>query len=171
MSSIKRDDDGYLRLSISMLSTLPEERLIIDSNSWENIGNPSDLRTPPQGKELEVNYANGDRLYLRFLIIQSAEEANKKYNTDNFDSETGINIPITVGEINMSISGTSIDFSPYETSFATNSFKGALMIGCNVGLSLDNTGINWLQNPKWKIQSKFELVDNSNVIKVNFGRK
>ena len=168
--SIKRDNDGYLRLSVNMLSTQPEERIIIDSNSWENIGKPIDLRSPPQGKELEVNYANGDYLYLRFLVLKSADEANKKYNTDIFDSNVDIHFPITALEINMSIGGTTINFSPYETTFASNTIKGGLMSHCGVGLALGNTGINWLQNPKWKLQSKVEHMDNSNIIKVKFGR-
>lgn len=169
--SIKRDNDGYLRLSVNMLSVQAEERLIIDSNSWENIGNPIDLRSPPQGKELEVNYANGDMLYLRFLVINSAAEANKKYNTNVFESNNNINFPITVVEINMSIGGTTINFSPSETSFASNTIKGCLISRCGVGLSLANTGVNWLQNPKWNLQSKFEVVENSNVINVKFGCK
>ncbi|PCI57393.1 MAG: HNH endonuclease [Gammaproteobacteria bacterium] len=167
--SIKRDEEGYLRLSINMLSIQPEERLIIDSNSWENIGNPIDLRCPPQGKELEVKYANGDQLYLHFFVIKSAKEANEKYNSNIFASHSDIVFPITVVEINMSIGGTSINFSPLETTFSTNTIKGCMMSKCSVGLSLNNTGIDWLQNPKWKFQSKFDYVDGSNIINVKFG--
>ena len=46
--AIKRDKEGYLRLSVHMLSMQAEERLIINDNSWENIGSPTDLRSPPQ---------------------------------------------------------------------------------------------------------------------------
>tara|TARA_R110002096_G_scaffold68771_1_gene165677 strand:+ start:314 stop:1195 length:882 start_codon:yes stop_codon:yes gene_type:complete len=169
--SIKRDKDGYLRLSVSMLSVQAEERLIIDSNSWESIGNPIDLRSPPQGKELEVSYSNGDYLYLHFFVIHSAREANEKYSTNTFESNDDINFPITVVEINMSIGGTTINFSHSETSFASNTIKGGMMIRCGVGLSLANTGIKWLQNPKWELQSKFEAIEDSNVINVKFGCK
>jgi len=167
--SIKRDNQGYLRLSVNMLSTEAQERLIINENSWENIGNPIDLRSPPQGKELEVNYRNGDSLHLRFFVIKSAEEANVKYDTDIFGVDDEINFPITAVEINMSIANTSINFSPSETTFANNSLMGGLMSKCHYGLSLNNTGINWQQNPKWKFQSKFKTVGSSNVIKVKFG--
>ena len=167
--AIKRDKEGYLRLSVNMLSMQAEERLIINDNSWENIGSPTDLRSPPQGKELEVTYKNGDSLYLRFFVIESADEANEKYGSNVFGPNNEINFPITAVEINMSIADTSINFSASETTFATNSFKGGLNSKCRIGLSLNNTGINWLQNPKWKLQSQFESCGNTNVIKVNFG--
>ncbi|WP_429157478.1 hypothetical protein [Aeromonas allosaccharophila] len=96
--SLIRDDDGYLRLNINMLSLASEERIIIDDNSWENIGSPMDLRSPPQGKELEISYPNGDHLYLKFIELNSFAQAQERYDTDILKS---INFPITAVEVNM----------------------------------------------------------------------
>ncbi|WP_299022871.1 hypothetical protein [uncultured Photobacterium sp.] len=159
-----------MRLSVNMLSLLPEERIIIDSNSWENIGTPYDLRCTPQGKELEVKYHNGDYLYLRFLELASADQATRRYSSDVFNSHLDINYPITVVEINMSIGGTSINLTLSETTFGGNTIKGGLMSHCGFGIVLSNTGLDWLQNPKWKLQSKVEHVEGTNIVKVKFGR-
>ena len=106
--SLKRDKEGYLRLNINMLSLESEERLIIKDSSWENVGSPLDLRSPPQGKELEIKYTNGDFLYLRFIELESLEQAKKKYKTDIFKD---ILFPITAVEVEMTIAGTNIELT------------------------------------------------------------
>lgn len=163
--ALKRDNEGYLRLSVNMLSILSEERIIIDSNSWENIGKPVDLRSPPQGKELEIKYYNGDYLYLRFLELLSADEATARYDQNFFYNNSDINFPITVVEVNMSIGGTNINFKPLETTLGSNTIKGGLMSHCGMGLGLQNTGLSWLQNPIWNLQSRVTPVEGTNVIK------
>ena len=168
--SLKRDKEGYLRLSINMLSTIAEERLIIEENSWENIGDPVDLRCPPQGKELEVKYQNGDYLYLRFVELESAEEACNKYKTVIFNERSSVNFPITAVEVNMSIGGTSIELSPESTTFGGNEIKGNFMSNCGTGVLLDGTGVNWTQSPVWNLAQKIEHVKGTNVIKVKFGK-
>ncbi|EML0300530.1 HNH endonuclease [Vibrio parahaemolyticus] len=163
--SFKRDSDGYQRLSVNMLSLMPEERLIIDENSWENIGSPTDLRSPPQGKELEVRYSNGDYLYLRFFEVATAEKLKAKYaigDTSDF------NFPLTVVEINFAIGGTNIDFSHSGSQVMGLNVSASVVSHCGVGFSIE-TGINWLQNPKWKLEQKYEIED-SNVIRVSFGK-
>jgi len=163
--AFNRDSDGFQRLSVSMLSLLPEERLIIDQNSWENIGNPIDLRSPPQGKELEVRYGNGDFLYLRFLEISTDEQLKLKYKIS--DTSDFI-FPITVVEINFSIGGTNIDFSDSGTQVLGMNVSSSAMIRCGVGLCIE-TGIQWQQNPQWKLEQRYE-VQEENVIKVVFGK-
>jgi hypothetical protein len=169
--SLKRDSDGYLRLSINMLSQASEERLIITENSWENIGVPIDLRSPPQGKELEVRYSNGDYLYLRFIELNSIDEACTRYKSKNFNSKKEIGFPITAVEINMTIGGTNIALSPESTTFAGTVVKGGLILRCGTGISINNTGVNWAQNPKWKLNRKVEHFYRSNVIKVDFKKQ
>ncbi|MGO2512756.1 hypothetical protein [Marinomonas polaris] len=166
--SLKRDREGYLRLSINMLSIDAEERLIIKDNSWENIGNPIDLRCPPQGKELEVKYANGDFLYLKFVELNSSEEASKKYNNSMLSNNDSINFPITAVEVNMNIGGTNIQLTPDATTFGSNQIKGGLMSHCGGGILLEGTGVVWAQNPKWELAQRVELVDGTNIVKVNF---
>lgn len=168
--SLKRDNEGYLRLSINMLSVNAEERLIVEDNSWENIGNPIDLRCPPQGKELEVKYKNGDLLYLKFVELNSSDEASKKYNNNMLKDNDLIKFPITAVEVNMSIGGTNIQLTPESTTFGGNQIKGGFMSHCGCGILLEGTGVSWVQNPKWKLAQRVESVDGTNVVKVRFGK-
>lgn len=165
--SFKRDSEGYQRLSISMLSLLSEERIIIEDNSWENIGNPSDLRSPPQGKELEASYDNGDYLYLKFSEVVDEIALEKKFNISS-NISTEFNFPITVIEINFAIGGTDINFSSTGIQAFGHSVNQGVLKHNNVGFCL-NVGFDWQQNPKWKLERKYETRP-GNVIKVAFGK-
>ena len=164
--SLVRDEDGYLRLNINMLSLDPEERIIIEDNSWENIGTPVDLRSPPQGKELEVSYSNGDYLYLRFIELKSKEQAIKKYGHDIFSN---LVFPLTAVEVNMTIAGTRIELTPQNSQIDGLQMTGCLSSYCGGGVLIQNSGLYWRQNPIWKRQTLVEETEHPNVIKVNFG--
>lgn len=166
--SLVRDDDGYLRLNINMLSLEPEERIIIADNSWENIGSPIDLRSPPQGKELEVLYPNGDYLYLRFIELKNKEQAVERYSQEVFD---GLAFPLTAVEVNMTIAGTKIELTPQKSRIGGIQITGCFSSHCGCGVSIPNSGFYWKQNPIWKRQTLIEETEHSNVLKVNFGRR
>ncbi|MCD9498050.1 HNH endonuclease [Photobacterium carnosum] len=166
--SLIRDEEGYLRLNINMLSLESEERIIIEDNSWENVGSPLDLRSPPQGKELEVNYHNGDYLYLRFIELKSFEQAQKRYNSDIFKE---IKFPITAVEVNMTIAGTKIELTPTTSQLGGIQMTGCLSSHCGGGVVIQNSGIYWKQNPVWKRKTLVEETEYPNVIKVNFGKR
>lgn len=76
--------------------------------------------------------------------------------------------PITVVEINFVIGGTNIDFSSKGTQAFGISVKQSIISHCGVGFSL-NLGVEWQQNPKWKLEKKYEL-RLGNVIKLAFGK-
>ena len=59
-----------------------KERAIIEDNIWTNIGDPMDMNSPPQGKELRIDYANGDHLFVKFMVMQTAEQAYKNIKTN-----------------------------------------------------------------------------------------
>lgn len=141
--SLIRDEEGYLRLNINLLSLYPEERIIISDNSWENIGEPVDLRSPPQGKELEITYKNGDYLYLRFVELKTFEDAKEYYKTNVFSS---ISFPITAVEVNLTIAGTNIELTPYSSKLGGIQMTGCLSSHCGGGVVIQNTGVNWKQN-------------------------
>lgn len=141
-----RDTDGYLRLNIKMLSILAKERAVIEENLWKNIGDPKDLSSPPQGKELRIDYSNGDHIFVKFLVMNSSEQAYKKYKNNALLNSEDIKFPITVVEINYKIGGTGIEFRPSGTHINTNSIKGGLISHCGAGMSI-NTGLVFRQNP------------------------
>lgn len=166
--SLVRDEDGYLRLSVNMLSLVPNGRIIISDNSWENIGSPVDLRSPPQGKELEVKYENGDYLYLRFIEIDSVEDAIKRYYSNILKK---LNFPLTAVEINLKIAGTPIELSPQRLMFGGGQASGNLLRNSVGGLSILGTGIQWKQNSLNKRERVVDKVKNSNVLKVDFTKR
>ncbi len=163
--SLKRDENGYLRLNINMLSLESKERIIIKDSSWENVGSPLDLRSPPQGKELEIKYTNGDFLYLRFVELESFEQAIGRYRTDIFES---ISFPITAVEVNMTIAGTNIELTPSTSTLGGIQITGCLSSNCGGGVMIEDSGFSWKQNPIWKRKGLVTEIEGSNLIKVNF---
>lgn len=164
--ALYRDKDGYLRLTVNMLSILPEDRLVIESHSWENIGSPVDLRCPPQGKELEVKYKNGDYLHLRFLVLNSIEDAKKRYKNEML-TKLSEHFPLTALEVNMNIGGVNIELAPGGSNLQGIQMIGCLSMSCGGGIMLSNTGIKWRQN-------EIKLNDVSNALtplKINYGQK
>ncbi len=142
-----RDKDNYLRLNIQMLSVIPEERVLIEENIWKNTGTPKDINSPSQGKELRIDYSNDDHLFVKFLVVNTAEQAYKKYNSDALLNLEYIKYPITVVEINYKIGGTDIELRPSGTRINNNSIRYSFISRCGVGLSINNTGLIFRQNP------------------------
>lgn len=168
--SLIRDADGYLRLSVNMLSVLPEERVVIKDNSWENVGEPKDLRCPPQGKELEIKYGGGDYLYLRFIEVDSVDAAKKLYPNGPFLNRTDIKYPLTILQINIDIGGTTFTMRSEGSEIGGLSLGGGVISFCGVGFSWSGTGYVWKQNPLYKRLSVVDYVVGTNVVKVDFGK-
>ena len=169
--ALTRDAQGYLRLSVNLLSLSSEERIIIDKNSWENIGVPLDLRSPPQGKELEVKYAGGDSLSLRFLEIETYEDACGKYGIPHLRVEAPIKFPITCVEINLNIAGTDVGFTPKSSRLGDgNQIRGGLFTNCQIGIDIE-TRFKWAQNPLYKSRQAIDAYIAPNVVKVDFRRQ
>lgn len=141
-----RDDDGYLRLNVQLLSLSPEPRATIEDNFWGNIGEPADLRSPPSGRLLEIRYSSGDWLSVEFLELGSEQEAFERYQSSLLTDDAGIRFPITAVEVNLALAGTSISLAPRRTTLpGNNQILGGLISHCGVGLSL-NYGFPWRQN-------------------------
>ena len=164
--SLRRDADGYLRLYAKIPSMMPEERLVIDGHSWEKIGKPDDLRSPPQGKELEVRYRNGDYLYLRFGVIKTHDEAKIKYGIEILD-QLGVEYPVTTLEINLKIADTPINLEAKSTKIGGSNIRGSTIKN---GIKL-RTNIDWLQNKiyyGYTFNRKPIYYSNKNFQKVHF---
>ena len=140
--AVRRDEDGYLLLSVGMLSLTREERVILRDNCWENIGKPTDLISPPNGRKLSIRYENGDQLSVEFLEITEASAFENKYNRDLRDE---LEFPLTVVEINCRIGGTDLVLSPSATSIRGTVYTGCFIANNPVGLSI-NIGMKWRQN-------------------------
>lgn len=144
---LRRDEDGYLRLNICMLSLMAQERAIIQDNIWQNIGSPIDLRSPPHGKELTIEYRNGDYLHIRFLVLQTSDEVFIKYPHFKSLEENSLEFPLTVIEVNFRVGGTGINVGPEGSRFSSIFFKpGSGAFHCGSGFEIA-VGGTWLQNP------------------------
>lgn len=142
----RRDDEGYLRLNVQLLSLSAERRAVIDDNIWSNIGEPVDLRSPPNGKALEIKYANGDWLQVKFIELSTREEAYEKYKSKSVRDSKEVKFPITAVEVNLVLASTEISLTPTSTTIPGNiQFLGALMSNCGGGIFL-STGLPWRQN-------------------------
>ncbi|MES9818604.1 MAG: SEC-C domain-containing protein [Candidatus Thiodiazotropha sp.] len=173
-----RDAEGYFRLNIELLSRLPEERLIIEDNIWTNIGNPCDVHSPPNGKELRVAYSNGDYIEIKFTELNDSDAALKIYGHDpvesmnqqynkfkdimdslKFSSFQHIpKYPITSVEINLTVADTDIKLTP-KGKVCNTSMKNCKFTGENNGLSI-NIDTIFRQNPSllpYMPQSRLEL--------------
>lgn len=144
--TLHKDDEGYLRLSVNMLSLSPEQRIVIDKNEWGSVGAPVELRSPPQGKELEVRYANGDYLYLRFFVLDDVAAAAKRFPDQRWVTWDGIEYPLTVVEVNFRADGANVDLTPDGSKFNTNVIRGGFVSNAGGGISI-GTGNKWRQNP------------------------
>jgi hypothetical protein len=141
----RRDEDGYLRLNVRMVSVRAAERALIEDNIWMNIGKPVDVHSPPQGKELRIDYENGDHLFVKFLVVNTAQEAYDRYR-NHLLLQSELNFPLTVVEVNYKIGGTGIELRPSGTDIRTNSFKGNFISRCGAGMVI-NTGLVFRENP------------------------
>jgi len=126
----KRDEDGYMTLNVRMLSTSSEPRMQMRDNFWLQRGSPEDLESPPSGKLLNVKYANGDSLRVRFFDLSSAEEAAKRYSDSQVDFllENGVAFPLTAVEVHNDVAGTNIKFGPHSTEIGPVIMTGSCSI-------------------------------------------
>lgn len=139
---LTRDEDGYLLLSVQMLSLSSEVRVRMVENCWENIGNPVDIVSPPSGKDLLVRYANGDSLAIHFYVVEDSAAFQAKFKKYPYAE---LEFPLTVAEVNCEIGGTDIKLTPTGTTIGTNQFIGNFSAYCGGGM-LVNLGFNWRQN-------------------------
>lgn len=139
---LNRDEDGYLRLNACIPSLTADSRMKITNSSWDRVGSPIDLRSPPQGKELEVKYSNGDYLYLRFHDVLDVDELCKKYGDNLRGCSTLVNFPLTVLEVNLEIAGTGISLTPERSDFGPVMMKGCFSSRSS-GAVVGRTAFEW----------------------------
>jgi hypothetical protein len=127
-----RDDEGHALLNVRMPPSGPSRRVVIEDNSWVEVGNAKDLVAPPGGKSLEVSYANGDHLGVKFAPIQNVEELEKRYPGAG---KVGLALPMTFVDVVLKVPALGIDIDTGRTqgSKVTN---GVLERG-GVGLAIN----------------------------------
>lgn len=139
---LNRDEEGYLRLNACLPSLSADTRMKIVNSSWDNIGEPDDLRSPPQGKELEVIYSNGDFFYLRFTEFFNISDLCLKYGEGLRRRSAKISFPVTVLEIQLEIAGSGISLTPEKSTFGNVTVNDCFSFKCGGGINY-KTGFKW----------------------------
>jgi hypothetical protein len=107
---VNRDEKGYLLLNIRMPTISGQPRLWMEDNFWHSRGRPVDLVCPPSGHLIEVKYANGDFLHVRFRNIASVADACSRYPSTPADHWADLAFPLTTVEMQIKAGGTGLDF-------------------------------------------------------------
>ena len=93
-----RDEDGYFLLNINFINRKGELRFQIEENFWNIIELPKDIKCPPSGKKINVQYDNGDRLFVEFLEIGDKQIFENEFKT-TIPSIIKYSYPITIARI------------------------------------------------------------------------
>jgi hypothetical protein len=130
-----RDDQGYLLLSLRMVSATRDPRLRLDESDWIARGDMSDFESPPAGRRIAAKYANGDELKVEFFELLSAEQASSRYSYASSDMWKCVEFPVTTVEIVNLVGGTGVGFGPSWTKLGGVTMTGNFVSHCGVGLS------------------------------------
>lgn len=112
-------------------------RVAIRENFWTvSPDNLRDLTCPPSGKEIRVDFANGDVFRTRFTEVGSATELSRRHHwTARWAGD--LTYPLTLVEVWERWSGLGLGLSPDGTNFgAGNVISHGFMRGGRVGISL-----------------------------------
>lgn len=130
----ERDQDGYLLLSLNMVTVSEQPRLRVEKNVWSRIGTPVDLECPPSGKKLRVRYENGDVLSLEFHTLQSAIDFRDLYGV-GFGWQD-LAFPLATLDINMEVAGRNLRLTPVQTNVGGVALQAVWMREAAVGLAI-----------------------------------
>jgi hypothetical protein len=147
-----RDEAGYIRINVEVLSLSPEPRALVRENFWHQVGFPVELLSPPNGRILDVRYASGDRIRVEFLEIDSIESALGRYKNHLL---TELQFPLTAVEVNLWIGGADISVSS-RSARASDCMEvgGGLSTHSKIGFDF-RIGMPWRQNTKTNVLPKY----------------
>jgi hypothetical protein len=73
-----RDEQQHQLLNVHFPPTMEgEERTSLSDNDWILRGDPTDVKSPPSGAELEIVYGNGDMLFVEFRNMSAGDLAER----------------------------------------------------------------------------------------------
>lgn len=112
-------------------------RVAIRENFWTvSPANLRDLTCPPSGKQIRVDFANGDVFHTRFTELGSASDLTHRHGWTS-DWASGLVYPLTLVEVWERWSNSGLALSPEGTNFGSgNVIRHCFMSDCGVGVSL-----------------------------------
>lgn len=132
-----RDINGYMLLSLNMLTTSREPRTRLIANDWEIQGNPEDVESPPNGRVPKIRYANEDFLQIEFKKWPS-QKAITTAHPDLENLSHQVSYPLVTAEIAMIVGGTNIRFDSKGTTSPSGFAIGCVVQHCRTGLDIAN---------------------------------
>lgn len=108
----RKDEAGFQRLNLRMLSTSGEPRLLLDDNDWILKGCPTEFSSPPSGRLISARYANGDYLKVEFFELSSSDTAALRYPQVPPEYIADLRFPQTAVEVSATVAGAPISFTP-----------------------------------------------------------
>lgn len=133
---VERDANGYMLLSLSMLSTSAEPRTSLIANDWEIRGEPEHVESPPNGSLLEIRYTNKDFLKIKFKEWPSADSIASAHPR-LLALGDAVTYPLVTAEITMSVGGSDIRFDSKSTDLSGVFISGNVSSHCGSGLVID----------------------------------
>lgn len=134
---LERDENNYIRLNLTMLTTTKEVRAYIKNNEWFNAGRELDIESPPSAKKIKIAYPNGDKVSVEFFELNDIADVTKRYPnaTPNI---WPIEFPITAVEVTNIVANSGIEFNASETKLnmgivMTNCFSSH----CGAGIAIE----------------------------------
>jgi hypothetical protein len=129
----RRDEDGMLLLSVNMTAVSPGSRLRMVDHEWLSSGTPTVLESPPSGRRLHAEYANGDVLTIEFWEARDGEAFTTRYSKAGrppieVPTDAGVQFPLAVAEIAMEIPGSDISFGKDTSVLAGGQFTDGWFI-------------------------------------------
>lgn len=131
----QRDEERRLLLSMNMLSRSNEPRTSLVDNDWSLRGQPDDVESPPNGSRLNVKYANGDAVSIRFREWATAAALGGTYPRAVVLGDQ-LTFPLVTAEVSMAVGGTDFGFGPKETRFGGVTMTGNAASHCGAGLAI-----------------------------------
>jgi hypothetical protein len=138
-----RDEDGYLLLNFKMPTISGQPRAQIERNFWNVLPAVDEIVCPPNGRLIEVAYADGDKFRAEFFNADSPGFLGKKYPPlaprDWYDM---IQFPVTVVELWETAAGTPIEFGPKSFRMGNSSWTDCFSAGNGKGAMRVNVSPN-----------------------------
>lgn len=132
----ERDANGYLQLSIRMLTASGKPRTQLLANDWMIAGDPVDVESPPNGSFLRVKYDNGDDVQVRFREWESPEVVGRDHPAIHGLGDS-VAYPLVTAEVAMVVGGTQIRFDAKSSQIGGVTMSGNVMSRCGTGLSIE----------------------------------
>jgi hypothetical protein len=131
----ERDEDNNMLLNLRMVTQSGQPRLSLRNNDWLVLGDPVDFESPPSGKRIRAQYANGDSLKIEFSELPDLDAASARFPEASRHGLSKVKYPVTVVEVEELFGGSDWGFGSTWTRLGGATIKNSFAIRCGGGLS------------------------------------